>query len=439
MKFISIQMSPPRLLVFSFIALAVLGTILLKLPIATTAPISWIDACFTTVSAFTVTGLGVVDTGKTFTLFGQLVILTLIQVGGLGIMSFAVLIFIMLGKKISWKNRILLQQSLNQTNVGGIIRLAKSLFIYSIGVELLAMLLLSLEWVPKYGWQKGLYFSFFHSISAFNNAGFSVWSDSLMGHVGSPLVNLVITSLIILGGIGFTVVVDIWRKRNFTRLSLHSKLMLVFTFVINVFATLAIFGLEHNNANTMGKLHEGEKMLAAYFQAVTTRTAGFNTLDISQLTEPTLLLMVLLMFIGAGSASTGGGIKLTTFLVIVLGVIKFLKDQESIVVFKKSIKDKVIVKAIAIALLSIMFSFLAILILSITEKAPVMQIVFEVFSAFGTVGLTMGLTYELTFIGKAIIIFMMFFGKMGPLTLAFTLARRSTTKIKYPSEDILTG
>ncbi|MBO9128467.1 TrkH family potassium uptake protein [Bacillus sp. 165] len=439
MRFFSIRMSPPQLLVLLFLSLTVIGTILLKLPIATTTPISWINACFTTVSAFTVTGLGVVDTGTTFTLFGQLVILTLIQVGGLGIMSFAVLIFIVLGKKISWKNRILLQQALNQTNVGGIIRLAKALLIYSIGVELLAMVFLSLEWVPEYGWKKGLYASFFHSISAFNNAGFSIWPDSLIRHAASPLVNLVITSVIILGGIGFTVVVDIWTKRRFSRLSLHSKLMIIFTFIFNLVGMLAIYGLERNNINTLGKLNEGEKILAAYFQSVTTRTAGFDTVDIANLTEPTLLVIILFMFIGAGSASTGGGIKLTTFLVIVLGVIKFLKEQDTIVIFRKAIEDKAIVKAIAITLISIMFSFVAILTLSITEKAPLMQIVFEVFSAFGTVGLTIGLTTALTFTGKCIIIFMMFFGKLGPLTLAFTLARKNVVKIKYPSEDILTG
>lgn len=219
MKRISIGMSPPRVLSLSFITLAVTGTCLLKLPLATTTPISWLDALFTTVSAFTVTGLGVVDTGKVFTLFGQLVILTLIQVGGLGIMSFAILIAIMLGRKIGLQNRLLLQQALNQTNIGGVIRLAKSLFLFSFTIECIATMLLSFEWIPKYGVFRGLYYSFFHSISAFNNAGFSIWSDNLMSHSHSILVNFVISSLIILGGIGFTVVVDI--KGNETLKVLH--------------------------------------------------------------------------------------------------------------------------------------------------------------------------------------------------------------------------
>ena len=268
-------MSPPRVLTLSFIMLSIIGTCLLKLPIATTTSISWLDALFTTVSACTVTGLGVVDTGKVFTLFGQCVILTLIQVGGLGIMSFAVLIAIMLGKKIGLQNRILLQQALNQTNIGGVIRLAKALFLFSFTVECIATLILSFEWIPKYGIAKGLYYSFFHSISAFNNAGFSVWSDNLMSHSHSILVNLVISSLIILGGIGFTVIVDIKKKKNFKNLTLHSKLMLSSTLIVNIIATVFIFIFEFHNSLSMRGFTPFEEGMAAYFQAVSTRTAGF--------------------------------------------------------------------------------------------------------------------------------------------------------------------
>lgn len=439
MKRINIGMSPPRVLTLSYIILSIIGTCLLKLPIATTTSISWLDALFTTVSAFTVTGLGVVDTGKVFTLFGQIVILTLIQVGGLGIMSFAILIAIMLGRKIGLQNRILLQQALNQTNIGGIIRLAKALFLFSFMIECIAAVLLSFEWIPKYGFSNGLYYSFFHSISAFNNAGFSIWSDNLMSHSHSVLVNVVISFLIILGGIGFTVIIDVKRKRNFKDLTLHSKLMLSSTLIVNITATILIFIFEFHNPLSMKGFTPFEEGMAAYFQAVSTRTAGFNTVDMAQLTKPSLLLMMLLMFIGAGSASTGGGIKLTTFLIMLLGVLKFLQEQDDIVVFKKSIKDALIVKSLAITVISILFIVFAILILSITEKAPLLMSAFEVFSAFGTVGLSMGLTPKLTAIGKVTIICMMFFGKMGPLTLAFSFARKKQRKVKYPNEDILTG
>ncbi|MFX3623025.1 MAG: TrkH family potassium uptake protein [Ectobacillus sp.] len=439
MKRTTIHMSPPRFLILSFLALALAGTCLLKLPISTTSPISWVDALFTAVSACTVTGLGVVDTGTVFTLFGQLVILCLIQVGGLGIMSFAILSFIVLGKKIGLQNRILMQQTLNQTSIGGIIRLARTVLLFAFAVELVAMLLLALEWVPKYGWKKGLYFSFFHAVSAFNNAGFSIWPDSLMRHVGNTMVNLVITSLIIIGGLGFTVFIDIWKKRSFSRLSLHSKLMIISTIAVNIGATLFILFFEYNNTASMGGLTTYEKVLGAYFQSITTRTAGFNTVDIGKLTEPVLLLMLLLMFVGAGSASTGGGVKLTTILVMLFGVTKFLREQDDIVIFKKSIKDSTIVKALSISFIAVVAIFLAVLFLSITEDAPILMIVFEVVSAFGTVGITMGLTAKLTMAGKLLITCMMLFGKLGPLTIAFALAKKQNMKVKYPTEDILTG
>lgn len=441
MKTKYIKLNPSQLLVLVFLFFIILGTLLLKLPISATTPISLTDALFTVTSAMTVTGLAVVDTGTVFTTFGQLVILMLIQVGGLGIMSFAVLIFIMLGKKIGFKERLIIQQSLNQTSLGGVIKLVKNLFIYSFSIEIIAMLILAIRWVPEYGWGKGMYYSFFHSISAFNNAGFSIWSDSLMKYVGDPLINLVITFLFIIGGIGFTVLSDIWYKRSFKKLSLHSKLMIGGTFMINLLAMIIVFSLEYSNPNTLGTLSSlSDKLWASYFQAVTTRTAGFNTLDIGSLHEATITFMLLLMFVGAGSASTGGGIKLTTFLVIVFSVLTFLKGKSQITIGNRAIKDKVIVRSLAISTISLLFIFLAVFLLNITEPEPFLKILFEVISAFGTVGLSMGITADLSDIGKIIIVFIMFLGKLGPLTLAFSLATKlEQEKIRYPSEDILTG
>lgn len=440
MNYKNIHFNPSQLLVLVFLFFIIIGTALLKLPFATTESINLIDALFTATSAMTVTGLAVVDTGSMYTIFGQLVILALIQVGGLGIMSFAVLIYMALGKKIGFKQRMVVQQALNQTTLGGIIKLVKRLFIYSITIEIIAMLFLAIRWVPEFGWKHGLYHSFFHSISAFNNAGFSIWTDSLTGYVGDPIVNLVITFLFIIGGIGFTVLADIWDKRRFKNLHLHSKLMIIGTLVVNLIAMMIIFSLEYNNPSTLGALSSlGDKIWAAYFQAVTPRTAGFNSLDIGSLHEGTITLMLLLMFIGAGSASTGGGIKLTTFLVIVFSVITFLREKQRITVGRRSIKEKVVFRSLAILTISASFIFLAIFTLNITEPLPFLKLLFEVISAFGTVGLSMGITAELSTIGKLIIIFVMFFGKLGPLTLAFSLARPEIEKIKYPSEDVLTG
>ncbi|MFD2629013.1 TrkH family potassium uptake protein [Oceanobacillus kapialis] len=439
MKLLS-KFTPPQLLIIIFAISIMIGTILLKLPFATIESISWINALFTSTSAMTVTGLAVVDTASSFTLFGEMIILVLIQLGGLGIMSFAVLIAKILGKKIGIKRRLLVQQSLNQNSFGGILTLIKYLFIFSLTIELVGTILLSVVWIPEMGWIKGIYYSFFHAVSAFNNAGFALWQDSLMGYVANPIVNIGITSLFILGGIGFTVLVDIWRTRRFKKLALHTKLMLVGTFTINLAAMLVVFLLEYTNPDTLGSLATlQDKLWASYFQGVTPRTAGFNSLDIASLREPTLFFMILLMFIGGGSASTAGGIKLTSFIVILFAVVSFLRGKEELVISKRAIKQSIILRALAITFLGMLFLVAGVFILSITEKSPFLSILFEVTSAFGTVGLSMGITGSLTMAGKIVIIFIMVLGKLGPLTLAFSIAKPARTKVKYPGEEIITG
>lgn len=434
-----VNLSPPRLLLLIFLGFVILGTILLKLPVATTNGITWLDALFTSTSAMTVTGLIVVDTGQAFTLFGEIVILCLIQVGGLGIMTFAVLIFIMLGKKIGLKERLLVQQALNQTNFGGVVYLVKRLFYFSIITETIAALFLFLRWLPDMGWKQGLYAAIFHSISAFNNAGFSIWPDSLSRYVGDPIVNIVITFLFIFGGLGFTVIFDLWNKKEFSKLSTNSKLMLIGTLIFNVVAVLFVFIMEYSNPETLGKLSISDKLWAAYFQGVVPRTAGFNTVDIGSLDDATLFFMMLLMFVGAGSASTGGGIKLTTFLAMLLSVFTFLKGKSEVVVFRRTITDRIVVRSLAIAIIGLTVVIFASLILNITEDASFIMVLFETVSAFGTVGLSMGLTGDLTEIGKIVITFVMFVGKLGPLTLAFSFAQPDKSPIRYPKEDILIG
>ncbi|MBV6684157.1 TrkH family potassium uptake protein [Rossellomorea marisflavi] len=440
MRYRVIHLSPPQLLVAVFAFFIMVGMALLKLPISTTEPITWLEALFTTTSAMTVTGLAVVDTGSVYTVFGQIVVMCLIQLGGLGIMSFAVLIVMMLGKKIGFKERLLLQQSLNQTSVGGVIMLVRYLFIFSLLVEGIGMMFLATQWVPRYGWSEGLFYSLFHSVSAFNNAGFGLWPDNMMRFVGNPVITFALSSLFIIGGIGFTVLVDGWKSRTFKKLSLHSKIMILGTLLINVAATIIIFVLEYNNPGTLGPLSLGDKGLASYFQAVTPRTAGFNTLDYGEMESPTIFFTVFLMFIGAGSASTGGGIKLTTFLMILLAVGAFLRDKKEVKIFRRSIDQSVILKSLAISTLSVLLVVGSLFILTISEKgADFLTLLFEVVSAFGTVGLSMNFSPELSTVGKWVIIFVMFAGKMGPLTLAYSLSRPGKEKIRYPKEDILTG
>jgi trk system potassium uptake protein len=436
----TIQLSPSQLLTVVFLFFITLGMFLLKLSIATTTSIAWIDALFIAVSAMTVTGLTTIDPGSTFTVFGQVVIMVLIQLGGLGIMSFSVLIFIMLGKKIGIKQRLVIQQSLNQVNIGGVIKLVRNLFIFSISIELIAMLFLALRWIPEFGVKRGLFYSLFHSISAFNNAGIALWPNNLMSYAGDPIINIVISLLFILGGLGFTVLVDLKVKSTFSKLSLHSKMMIVGTLVINVVTMLLIFVLEYSNPKTIGTLPLYDKLWTSYFQAVSPRTAGFNTLDISSLNESTIFLIILLMFIGAGSASTGGGIKLTTFLVICLATISFIRGREDIRLFRRNIPSSYISRVLAITMTSVVTVIFALFVLNIIETLPFLTLLFEVVSAFGTVGLSMGITASLTLLGKIVIIFVMFVGKIGPLTLAFILASPPhKPHYKYPDEEILTG
>ncbi|WP_270181272.1 TrkH family potassium uptake protein [Alkalihalobacillus sp. CinArs1] len=433
------RLEPLQVLILVFGCFILIGAALLKLPFATTEEIGWIDALFTSTSAMTVTGLVVVDTGQAFTLFGELVIASLIQLGGLGIMTFAVITFMMLGKKIGMKQRLLVQQATNQNSPGGVIRLVKTIFLFSLTVEAIGMIILAFRWVPELGVKDGLYASFFHSISAFNNAGFSIWSDSLMGYVGDPVVNIVISALFIVGGIGFTVLDDLVRTKRLRSLALHSKIMLIGTLVINVVAMFGFLFLEFHNPNTLGDLTMSEKLWSSYFQGVTTRTAGFNSVDIGAIGTGTAFLMFVLMFVGAGSTSTGGGIKLTTAVVIILAAFTFLKRKSDPVLYGRTIRKEVVLKSLTISIMSILLVYLSIFILVQTENADVNAIIFEAVSAFGTVGLSMGLTGDLSQVGRIVIIFLMFLGKIGPLTLAFSLAQPDRSRIRYPNEDLLTG
>lgn len=433
------QLNPSLLLIFIFIIGIGIGTLLLKLPAAYFGHLEWIDALFTATSAMTVTGLTVVDTATKFTLFGQIVILFLIKIGGLGIMTLAVIIFVALGKKIGLKERILVQQSLNQESVGGIIHLVKYVFVFSLIIELIGALFLSFSWVPQYGLIKGIYYSLFHSIAAFNNSGFSIWTNNLINYVGDPTVNLVITILIIIGGIGFTVLFEIYHKRSLKSVSLHSYMMIYGTIVMTIVGTILIFLVEYNNGNTFGELSLGEKWWAAYFQTVTTRTAGFNSINIGDMDQTSLLLMIFYMFVGAGSTSTGGGIKLTTLIVILLSVRAYIKGRKTVIVKDRTIQYTLIFKSLAITTICLLWVFIACFLLTMTEKQSFLAIAFEVVSAFGTVGLTMGITAKLSFIGKIIIIATMGLGKLGALTLMYAITNPDQTKLKYPNAHILIG
>ncbi len=437
-------MTPSRVLVVGFATVILLGALLLTLPQATQdgLGLSFLNAIFTATSAVCVTGLVVVDTATTFTLFGQWIILFLIQVGGLGFMTFATLFAMILGKRITFKERLLLQEALNQVSVEGVVRLTKSVLQISFAIEAIGAFILTLRWYSDFGFSKALYYGVFHSISAFNNAGFDLFGNftSLTAFVGDPFVNITIMLLIICGGLGFVVLADLLGDRK--KFRLHTKIVLKVSGVLILGGAVFILIMEFTNPKTLGPLPIGTKILAAFFQSVSPRTAGFNTIDIANMYETSLLSMIVLMFIGASSGSTGGGIKTTTFIAIVLSVLSTYRSDPHVVIKDRTIPRDVIAKAWAITTSAAILIFMILLVLSHTENSDLLTVLFEVTSAFGTVGLSMGITPHLSVVGKIAIALTMFIGRVGPLTLAFVLTQKRnkvSTQIKYPDERIMIG
>jgi trk system potassium uptake protein TrkH len=438
-------LDPPKILVIGFASIIILGAILLTLPVATTNGhgLSLLNALFTATSATCVTGLVVVDTGTTFTLFGQIVILALIQIGGLGFMTFATLFAFLLGKKISLKERMLLQESLNNLSMEGIVRLARRILIFTAVIEVGGAVLLSIRFSFDMPVGKAIYYGIFHSISNFNNAGFDLMGEfhSLTGYVDDPTVTLTVSALIILGGIGFIVMNELYEYRNSKRFSLHTKIVLVTSSLLVAVGTIGIYLLEYSNPSTLKPLSFSGKILGSLFQSVTARTAGANTLNIGELTQSSLLLIILLMFIGASPGSTGGGIKTTTFTTLLGAVWSQIRGKEDVIFYRQRIGYETIYKALTVTFSGLFLVALMTLILTISEHGQdFLAIIFEVTSAFATVGLSMGLTPELTPIGKGLIIFTMFAGRVGPLTIAYAITiRRKPDAFRYPKGKITIG
>lgn len=433
------HLAPPLVLVLIYAGFIILGSIALKLPLATTAPITWADAAFTATSAVTVTGLVVVDTGSAFTLFGQAVVMFLIQLGGLGLMTFAVLILSMFGLPVGFTHRLYLKEDLNQTSATDLLALTKMILRVVLLCELVGAALLALVFVPEFGWGEGLWQAAFHSVSAFNNAGFALFPDSLSRWVGNPVVNITVPALFILGGIGFTVASDVWRVRRWHRFSLHTKLMLVGTGALLFWSILAFGIMEWTNPATLGALDWPDRIWASWFQAATTRTAGFNTVEIGFLNDSTTLMFMTLMVIGAGSTSTGGGIKVTTFIVLLLATIAFFKRRESITVFGRELGIDQVMKVLALAMVSVLLIFFAFFTLLLFHEGEFLDLAFETASAFGTVGLSRGVTGNFDTAGRIVIMLIMFVGRVGPLTLGFLLATRKPRRIAHPSGTVYLG
>ncbi|MGL5992332.1 MAG: TrkH family potassium uptake protein, partial [Aeromonas sobria] len=381
----------------------------------------------------------VVDTGTAFTLQGQIFLLILMEIGGLGQMTMTLLLIAIFSKRVGLRQQVLAKEALGQEGSVNIIQLVKRIVLFAFIAQLIGTGIMAIRWVPEMGWVHGLYVSFFHAVSAFNNAGFSLFANNLMNYRDDPLISLTIAGLLILGGIGFTVIVDLVRNRSWRKLKLHSKLMLLMTPALLLVGTLMFWLLEHNNPGTLGNAGFGSQLLAAFFQSASARTAGFNTIDIGLMTPAALLFLMMLMFIGAGATSTGGGIKVTTFAVVLLATKAFLTKRPHVTAFGRTLSPQIVTRSLAIIIVSTMVLMLAMFLLMISEDLPFDKIMFETISAFATVGLSTGITANLSSMGKFILVLVMICGRLGPLTLAFMLARPVETRIRYPEENVYTG
>ncbi|TFZ40273.1 Trk family potassium uptake protein [Soehngenia longivitae] len=440
--FIRFKLNPPRILALGFMLLIIIGALLLNLPIASQngESIGFINALFTSASAVCVTGLVVVNTATHWTLFGQTVIILLIQMGGLGIMTMATIVAMISGRKISLKERLVIKEQLNQETLSGLVKLTKYVIYLTLFIEGIGALFLSIKFIPQFGLIKGIWFSVFHAVSAFCNAGFDITGNSLMDYNNSVLVMLTVASLIVLGGIGFGVILDVVRNRKWRKLSLHSKLAISFTVFLIFFGTIIFYILESNNPLTMQEFTFKEKTLASLFASITPRTAGFNSIDVAGMNQSSTLLTIILMFIGGSPGSTAGGVKTVTMLVLIISTISIIKGERDVEVFKRRIPYETIFKSIAIIMIGIALVFFVTFILTLTEDQEFLNILFETTSAFGTVGLSRGITPELSNAGKLILTLTMYSGRVGPLTLAFAVGYKEEHKrFRYAEGNITVG
>lgn len=435
-----------QIIALGFFLLVLIGTVLLMLPFASVPnePTSILTALFTSVSASCVTGLVLVDTATHWTLFGQIVILFLIQIGGLGFITIATVFLSFARKNLGLKNRSLMAESISTASLAGLKSLTKRIIKGTLLFEGIGAVLLSISFIRDFGFGKGIYYGVFHSVSAFCNAGFDLMGvrekfSSFMYYADDPLVNIVLVALIVIGGIGFAVWEDIRiHKGKLKRYSLHSKIVLLVS-VILVFGGTLLFLLFEKN-HLFQDVPFGKALLRALFQSVTCRTAGFNTIDLSSLSNPSVLLSCLLMLIGGSTGSTAGGIKTTTFAVMFIFLFTALRARRRPQLFGRTLKDTAVKKAANIITFNLSLIFASALLISFIQQLPIADLLVEVFSAMGTVGMSTGITRMLTPVSKCVIIALMFCGRVGSVTLASAfLEKRAEPKVAYPTEEISLG
>jgi trk system potassium uptake protein TrkH len=443
---------PNYIVIASFLSLILFGTILLSLPEASSGDrLSAVDALFTSTSAVCVTGLTVVDTGTHLSGFGQVLTMILIQIGGLGIATFSTFFIYMFGRKVSLRGRGMLETALTQFPVENLGRLLTRILGLTFAIEAVGALLLYFCFSRSAGSHHVAFSAIYHSISAFCNAGFSLYSTSLEGFRGDLGVNAVIMALVLLGGIGFVVIVELAeipfsRRRDKRRLSLHSKVVLSITGSLLLVGTVVFLFLEGNHS--MSGLPFGQKLVASLFQAVTPRTAGFSTVSINSCANGTLFFLIMLMFIGASPGSCGGGIKTTSFGVLMGLAFAKIRSSNDVNFFSRRVPDEIVSRAISVAFFSLVITVAMLMVLSVTEASlqepgsgrSFLDLVFEAVSAFGTVGLSTGITPSLSVPGKLLVTVLMLVGRLGPLTIAIALAAREVKpRFRYAEENVMIG
>lgn len=436
-----ISLNPPLVLSLGFAILISVGGILLSLPFFTNSgqATDLIDSFFVAASASCVTGLTPVNTLEHWNTYGHVLLIILIQIGGLGVMSLASIIPLILGKKIGMKSRQILKEQLNVESLEGMIVLFKYVLIFSFGTEILGAILLSIRFVPLYGLGQGLWISIFHSISAFCNAGFDILGDSIYPLRDDVLVNLTLSFLIIVGGLGFVVTSELFRRRSFKNISTHSKLVLMITAILLTLGTVLFYFLESRGGVLQGESLKGS-ILESFFQSVVARTAGFYSVDLSKIKDSTAIMLMGLMFVGGSPGSTAGGIKTTTLGVLVLSTAAVIRGENEPVVFGRHIGTDIIRKALAIFLVSFGIVLSVSFILTITENAGLVDIMYETVSALATVGASKGLTADLSRVGKILITICMYLGRLGPMTMAFAFGMKvKKSPIRYPESFISIG
>ncbi|BAY75708.1 putative Na+-transporting ATP synthase [Nostoc linckia NIES-25] len=444
-------MTVSRTVCLGFLAVITIGTILLMMPFSTSNG-TWNDpivALFTSTSAVCVTGLSVVDPGTYFSFWGQLFMTLLVQIGGLGYMTSTTFLILLIGRKFDLRQKIAIQQALDRPGMSGSAQVIRSIIATTLIFEITGIFLLLPAFVPEYGWNQGLWLAIFHSVNAWNNAGFSLFKDNLIGYQSSLLVVFTITFMIIFGGIGYQVILEmyIWlrdrilKKTTAQVFSLDFKVATSTTIILLIIGTIAFFCIEIRNPATFGSLSFLDQFLVAWFQSVTPRTAGFNTIDIGKMTTAGLFITIALMFIGASPGGTGGGMKTTTLRVLTSCTKTILQGKEEVLLYERKIAISLILKAVGVLVGSVATVILATILISLTDpELDFIQILFEVVSAFATVGLSTGITATVSTAAKLVLIITMYVGRVGVLLLmSAVLGDPRPTRIHYPEENLLVG